>query len=313
MKLIKTLAELKMTQLQPSAAALGTFDGIHLGHQDVIGATRKYAMQHHLQLMVFTFSTHPLAFLKPEKAPARLLDNDEKIKMMVDLGVDILVNLPFTQEFSQIPAEGFLQLLVKSGVKAVGIGDNYSFGAGGKGNLHLLKKEHSRFGLTVLARPLLKVEGKVVSSSNIRTLIQEGNMKLAGKMLGRPYAIRGTVVQGDQRGRLLGFPTANLRILGRHIALPPFGVYAGKVHVEQKTYAAMINIGNNPTFSKQETRLEAHLLDFTGDLYGEFIQVELWDYVRGEKKFPSPEELVAQLAADQEKIRELLKNDSCKK
>ena len=308
MKLIKTLEELKNANLQPSAAALGTFDGIHLGHQDVIGTTRKYAKQHHLQLMVFTFSNHPLAFLKPEKAPMRLMDNEEKIRMMVDLGVDILVNLPFTQEFSQIPAEDYLTLLVQSGVKAVGIGDNYSFGAGGKGNLHLLKKEHSRFGLAVLARPLLKVEGKVVSSSNIRQLIKEGKMALAGKMLGRPYAIRGTVVKGDQRGRLLGFPTANLRILGRNIALPPFGVYAGKVRVEQDVYAAMINIGDNPTFLQQKTRLEAHLLAFTGDLYGKSIQVELWDYVRGEKKFASPKELVAQLTADQEKVQEILKN-----
>ncbi len=309
MKLIKTLEELKNARLQPSAAALGTFDGVHLGHQDVIGTTRKYAKQHHLQLMVFTFSNHPLAFLKPEKAPVRLMDNEEKIKMMVDLGVDILVNLPFTQEFSQIPAEDFLQLLVQSGVKAVGIGDNYSFGAGGKGNLHLLKKEHSRFGLTVLARPLLKVEGRVVSSSNIRQLIKEGKMALARKMLGRPYTIRGTVVKGDQRGRLLGFPTANLRILGRNIALPPFGVYAGKVRVEQNVYDAMINIGDNPTFLQQETRLEAHLLDFTGDLYGKTIQVGLWDYVRGEKKFASSKELITQLVADRDTVQELLKNE----
>lgn len=307
MKLIQTLEELKTAHLQPSAAALGTFDGVHLGHQDVIGTTKKYAREHHLQLMVFTFSSHPLAFLKPEKEPARLLDNPGKIKLMVELGVDVLVNIPFTREFSQISADDFLKLLVQCGVKAVGIGDNYSFGAGGKGNLHLLKLEHARFNLTVLARPLLKMDGMVVSSTNIRRLIQEGNVALAGKMLGRPYAIRGTVVTGDQRGRTLGFPTANIKLLGRNIALPPFGVYAGTVDVDGKSCGAMVNIGNNPTFARQETRLEAHLLDFTGDLYGKTIQVNLLEHVRGEIKFPSRQALTAQLTADRNTVREYLK------
>ena len=225
MKLITSLDELHRAHLLPSAAALGTFDGVHRGHQEVIGTTRTYARQHHLQLMVFTFSTHPLASLKPELEPPRLLDNAAKEKLMVDLEVDILVNIPFTRELAAMSADDFLQMLVDLGVKAVGIGDNFSFGAGGKGNVRLLKTEHTRFGLTILSRPLLKQDGLVVSSTNIRKAIAEGRVELAAQMLGRPYAIRGQVVPGDHRGRLLGFPTANLKLLGQHFAVPAFGVY----------------------------------------------------------------------------------------
>lgn len=298
MKLITSLDELHTAHLLPSAAALGTFDGVHLGHQEVIGTTRAYARQHNLQLMVFTFSTHPLASLKPELEPPRLLDNGGKVKLMVDLGVDILVNIPFTRDLAAMSADDFLQMLVDCGVKAVGIGDNFSFGAGGKGNVRLLKTEHTRFGLTILSRPLLKQDGLVVSSTNIRKAIAEGQVARAAQMLGRPYEIRGQVVLGDQRGRLLGFPTANIRILGQHFAIPAFGVYAGRVQVEETWYGAMVNVGDNPTFAHQETRLEAHLFHYQGNLYGKELRVQLLQRLRGEKKFPSLEKLQEQLKED---------------
>ena len=298
MKLITSLDELHTAHLLPSAAALGTFDGVHLGHQEVIGTTRAYARQHNLQLMVFTFSTHPLASLKPELEPPRLLDNGSKVKLMVDLGVDILVNIPFTRDLAAMSADDFLQMLVDCGVKAVGIGDNFSFGAGGKGNVRLLKTEHTRFGLTILSRPLLKQDGLVVSSTNIRKAIAEGQVARAAQMLGRPYEIRGQVVLGDQRGRLLGFPTANIRILGQHFAIPAFGVYAGRVQVEEAWYGAMVNVGDNPTFAHQETRLEAHLFHYQGNLYGKELRVQLLQRLRGEKKFPSLEKLQEQLKED---------------
>ena len=298
MKLITSLDELHTAHLLPSAAALGTFDGVHLGHQEVIGTTRAYARQHNLQLLVFTFSTHPLASLKPELEPPRLLDNGGKVKLMVDLGVDILVNIPFTRELAAMSADDFLQMLVDCGVKAVGIGDNFSFGAGGKGNVRLLKTEHTRFGLTILSRPLLKQDGLVVSSTNIRKAIAEGQVARAAQMLGRPYEIRGQVVLGDQRGRLLGFPTANIRILGQHFAIPAFGVYAGRVQVEETWYGAMVNVGDNPTFAHQETRLEAHLFHYQGNLYGKELRVQLLQRLRGEKKFPSLEKLQEQLKED---------------
>lgn len=312
MKLITSLEELNNAQLLPSAAALGTFDGVHRGHQEVILTTKEYAREHHLQLMVFTFSTHPLASLKPELEPARLLDNDAKVRLMVELGVDILVNIPFTKDLAALSADEFLSLLVKAGVKAVGIGDNFSFGAGGKGNVHLLKAEHTRYGLTILSRPLLKVDGLVVSSTNIRKAIKEGRVALAQEMLGRPYAIRGRVVSGDHRGRSLGFPTANLKLLGTHMAIPAFGVYAGFVKVGEKRYDAMINVGDNPTFANQETRLEVHLFDFSGDLYGQEITVGLLLRIRGEKKFSSLEKLKEQLQEDEKMIKGLLASEKAR-
>lgn len=312
MKLITSLEELNNAQLLPSAAALGTFDGVHRGHQEVILTTKEYARQHHLQLMVFTFSTHPLASLKPELEPARLLDNEAKVHLMVELGVDILVNIPFTKELAARSADEFLSLLVKAGVRAVGIGDNFSFGAGGRGNVHLLKAEHTRYGLTVLSRPLLKVDSMVVSSTNIRRAIKEGLVALAREMLGRPYEIRGKVVSGDHRGRSLGFPTANLKLLGTHMAIPAFGVYAGSVKVGKQRYDAMVNVGDNPTFANQETRLEVHLFNFDGNLYGQEIRVELWLRIRGEKKFSSLEKLIRQLQEDEKMVKSLLASEKAR-
>ncbi|WP_432641755.1 bifunctional riboflavin kinase/FAD synthetase [Acidaminococcus sp.] len=312
MKLITSLEELNNAQLLPSAAALGTFDGVHRGHQEVILTTKEYARQHHLQLMVFTFSTHPLASLKPELEPARLLDNEAKVHLMVELGVDILVNIPFTKELAARSADEFLSLLVKAGVRAVGIGDNFSFGAGGRGNVHLLKAEHTRYGLTVLSRPLLKVDSMVVSSTNIRRAIKEGRVALAREMLGRPYEIRGKVVSGDHRGRSLGFPTANLKLLGTHMAIPAFGVYAGSVKVGKQRYDAMVNVGDNPTFANQETRLEVHLFNFDGNLYGQEIRVELWLRIRGEKKFSSLEKLIRQLQEDEKMVKSLLASEKAR-
>ena len=312
MKLITSLEELNNAQLLPSAAALGTFDGVHRGHQEVILTTKEYARQHHLQLMVFTFSTHPLASLKPELEPARLLDNEAKVHLMVELGVDILVNIPFTKELAARSADEFLSILVKAGVRAVGIGDNFSFGAGGRGNVHLLKAEHTRYGLTVLSRPLLKVDSMVVSSTNIRRAIKEGRVALAREMLGRPYEIRGKVVSGDHRGRSLGFPTANLKLLGTHMAIPAFGVYAGSVKVGKQRYDAMVNVGDNPTFANQETRLEVHLFNFDGNLYGQEIRVELWLRIRGEKKFSSLEKLIRQLQEDEKMVKSLLASEKAR-
>ncbi|MCD2435490.1 bifunctional riboflavin kinase/FAD synthetase [Acidaminococcus sp. NSJ-142] len=306
MKLIENLSELKKMTPVPSAAALGTFDGVHLGHQEVIAATGRYAKAYGLKLMVFTFSTHPMASLMPELEPQRLLDNRSKIQIMQSLGVDILVNLPFTPELAQISAEDFLQLLTAAGVKAVGIGDNFSFGAGGKGNAQYLRAQHEKYGLTVLARPLLTLDGQIVSSTNIRRAINRGDLDLANKMLGRPYEIRGKVIHGEGRGRLLGYPTANVQLLGRNIAMPKSGVYAGQVVVEKNLYGSMINVGDNPTFTDADFRLEAYLFAFSGDLYGQEIRVRLLHRIREELKFDSLEALLKQIQEDEKTVRNFL-------
>ena len=220
MQIITTLDELNQAVLPPSAAALGTFDGLHRGHQKVIHTTRAYAKEHGLSSLVFTFSNHPLAFLKPEKEPPRLLSNPDKIALLEEMGIDILCNIPFTRELADLSADGFLTLLEDKGVRAVGIGTNFSFGAGGTGNGDFLNKVHEKYELTILTSPLLTLDGCVISSTQIRRAIGEGQIHKANFMLGRPYVIHGTVVHGDKRGRTLGFPTANISLMNAKIAIP---------------------------------------------------------------------------------------------
>lgn len=302
MKIISTLDELKNTKLTPSASALGTFDGLHKGHQKVIASTCRYARQNGLASMVFTFRNHPMEALMPELEPPRLLSNGDKEAILGKMDIDVLVNIPFNQEVARMSAEGFLRLLQDKGVRAVGIGMNFSFGAGGTGNVQYLDKVHDDFGMTILSCPLLTLDGEVVSSTNIRSAIREGNIHKANYMLGRPYVIRGVVSHGDQRGRDLGFPTANLELTGEKIAIPAFGVYAGEVYARGQWYKSMLNIGNNPTFGTREIRLEAHLFGYQGNLYHQPVAVRIMEKVRDEKKFPSVDLLIRQLEKDKKAV-----------
>lgn len=309
MQIITTLDELNQAVLPPSAAALGTFDGLHRGHQKVIHTTRAYAKEHGLSSLVFTFSNHPLAFLKPEKEPPRLLSNPDKIALLEEMGIDILCNIPFTRELADLSADRFLTLLEDKGVRAVGIGTNFSFGAGGTGNVDFLNKVHEKYELTILTSPLLTLDGCVISSTQIRRAIGEGQIHKANFMLGRPYVIHGTVVHGDKRGRTLGFPTANISLMNAKIAIPQYGVYAGLVKAKGAWYKAMLNVGNNPTFDTEDIRLEAHLFGFDRNLYGETITVKLMEKIRDEIRFSSAEQLIRQMEKD--KKATLLMDFSC--
>jgi riboflavin kinase/FMN adenylyltransferase len=302
MEIISTLEELKRRELRPSAAALGTFDGLHRGHQKVIETTQQFARQNDLISMVFTFCNHPMATLMPELEPARLLLNEDKIEILRSMGIDVLINIPFDLTVAHMSAEHFLVLLQQKGVRAVGIGMNFSFGAGGSGNVQYLDKVHTQYGMTVLSCPLLTLDGDIVSSTNIRSAIKNGEMHKANYMLGRPYVIRGIVSAGQQRGRRMGFPTANLELADSHMAIPAYGVYAGQVLARGQWYKAMLNVGNNPTFGNESVRLEAHLFGFSGDLYGQSIAIKVLDRIREEKKFANMELLMKQLEKDQKAI-----------
>lgn len=302
MRIISALEELYTEKPGPSAVALGTFDGLHLGHQRVIGVSSRYAESHGLKKLVFTFSNHPLATLNPELEPRRLLLNEDKERIMAGLGVDVLINVPFTKRLSQLSAEGFLVLLRDLGVKAVSIGMNFSFGSGGRGNVQYLNTEGGKYGMEILSCPLFMLNGTVVSSTRIRQAIAEGDVALAREMLGRPYVLKGRVVSGFQRGRTIGFPTANLALTGAHMAIPGNGVYEGRTAVDGKGYRAMVNIGSNPTFSGEKVTLEAHLIGFHGNLYGERLAVSFLRRLRDERKFESGEALRAQLLKDRDMI-----------
>ncbi|MEG0831013.1 MAG: bifunctional riboflavin kinase/FAD synthetase [Acidaminococcaceae bacterium] len=291
------------SECKPSVIALGTFDGIHLGHCDVIKAARKYARTNQLRLVVFTFSNHPFSKLNPTHVPPQLISNAEKTLIFEQLGVDVLVNIPFTDLFLKLSPLQFLQKLKTFSYQCLVVGENYNYGFMGKGDTTTLVETGRREGFDVLVRKLVTVDQQIVSSTLIRNLIQSGEMLAANKMLGREYSLEGIVEQGAHRGKTLGFPTANIAISEEHLIVPATAVYAVKVELDGTTYYGMANIGENPTFGDiAQKRLEVHLFDFDGDVYGQQIKVKFVAYMRGQCKFNSPVELQAQLVRDKKTI-----------
>ena len=287
----------------PSVIALGTFDGLHLGHCDVIKTAHEYAQKHNLKLLAFTFTNHPLSEIRPEDVPAKLISNRDKERLFEKLGVDILVNVPFTHYFSQLSPEDFLDKLKIFSFKCLVVGENYSYGFLGKGNTNTLIEAGQTGGFDVVVRKLVEIKDTVVSSSKIRELIKSGKIALANEMLGRDYSITGIVVSGANRGNCLGFPTANIEFSDADLITPAKGVYAAKVVIDKAELYGMANIGYNPTFGDVDRkRLEINIFDFTDDIYGKEIVVELVVFIRGERKFSSPIELCEQLYKDKETI-----------
>lgn len=269
--------------------AVGTFDGLHLGHMNVIKTAVAIARQRGCEAGVLTFANHPLQYLNPTLQPKQLLDRDDKQRILAAEGVDVLAEITFDKNFADLTAKDFLALMAD---KKIVVGEDFHFGKDREGSAKDFKD--------AVICPLVKAEGEIVSSSRIRHAISEGNLSLAEKLLGRSYTLAGTVQHGEERGRQLGFPTANLDI--QQYELPPLGVYAGKVRTENKEYAGMVNLGNNPTFKMFQPRLEVHILDFQGDLYGKRIEVALLKYIRKQGTFAGAEQLQAQLQKDKEEI-----------
>jgi riboflavin kinase/FMN adenylyltransferase len=267
------------------AVALGTFDGVHLGHRAVIEAVKAAG----LRSTVLTFDPHPRLVLGYEVQ--LLTPFDRRVELIEALGPDELLVVEFTQELSRLEPEDFAaEYLTGVGARVVVAGEDFRFGAGRRGDVALLRS----LGLDV--RPVPLVAG--VSSSRIRELVREGDMPAAADLLGRPFEVEGEVVFGDRRGGTLGFPTANLSP-GPHALVPAFGIYAG----EALGHRVAASIGVNPHYGGSERRIEAFLLDFEGDLYGSRLRLELWKRLREERAFESEEDLVAQIAADVEAAR----------
>jgi len=293
-----------------SIITLGNFDGLHLGHQELIKKIILRAKETGGLSMVVTFRPHPLKILAPEKCPPLISIYEEKIRLLEKLGIDVLVKIPFTLDFSAMEPRDFVHdiLVDLLGAKEIFVGYNYRFGKGRKGNISMLKELGKELGFIVREVEQVSLNGEVVSSTRIRQLLINGEVEPAAKLLGRPYALCGIVIKGDGRGRGLGFPTANLA--SRHSIIPSNGVYAVRLFVRDKYYNGIVNIGMRPTFDAKSMAVEAHIFDFDEDIYGEEMTVYFAGKIREERKFGSAEALINQINADINSAKDLLSQQS---
>jgi riboflavin kinase / FMN adenylyltransferase len=283
---------------RPSVVALGIFDGVHLGHRAILATALSLARAAGLEAVACTFDPHPLEVLQPERAPGPITSLDERLTLIGDSGIDAVVVLAFTREFAAIEPEAFVKdvLLERLRAREIVVGYNHRFGRGARGDARLLQALADRSGFRAHVVPPRTVEGAVVSSTEIRAALSRGDVTTAARDLGRPYAIQGTVTAGAGRGRTLGFPTAN--IASDRAVLVARGVYRGRVHVGGCAHSAVVNVGVRPTFGETTLAVEAHLLDFAGDIYGQKVRLDFLERLRDELRFPSVEELRAQVARD---------------
>lgn len=285
--------------------AIGVFDGVHLGHQQIIRQTVTDARQHDAVALVVTFDKHPNAIVAPDRVPPQIFTRSQKLSVIESLGADALLEIPFNQTFSQKSGEDFIRELTRDlgKIHSICVGADFVFGRKRSGSVALLKTLGAELHFQVHGHAAVALDGELVSSTRIREAIRTGDLDAAGQMLGRPYAICGHVLPGDKIGRQLGFPTANLDVTG--LVLPPNGVYAACTQVKEHFYRVALNIGVRPTIaaSQPQLRVEAHLLDFDGDLYGAELEVEISAKLRSEQRFTSPDELRQQIARDVAAVR----------
>lgn len=290
----------------PAVVAQGTFDGIHLGHQAVIRTAVDRGRALGTSAVVVTFDPHPVSVLRPDGAPPEILPLAERLDRIGELGPDVTLVIPFTLEFARVEAEAFVSDVLVGLLRAreVVVGFNHSFGHGARGTPALLATLAGPRGVRVHVVPPLTVGGVVVSSSSVRQALRRGDVRAAASLLGRPYGLRGVVGRGAERGRALGFPTANV-VPGAPLLLPD-GVYAGRADWDGRRAPAVVNVGVRPTFGERVRTVEAHLLDVSPDLYGRPIALAFLDRIRDEMRFSSPEALRARIAADVEAARDIL-------
>jgi len=288
----------------PVYMALGTFDGIHVGHQAIIARTVEQAKRNNCLGAVFTFSNHPLSIIDIDRCPPLIVTNQDKVDLIAGLGVDMLFNVPFTIELLRLTPEKFLETIVNNiNLEHIIVGENFTYGYRGEGTPAQLTAAGANYGFSVDVVSMVGVAGVIVSSTTIRQLVAEGEVKQAAYLLGRPLALNGIIMTGDQRGRKLGFPTANLAI-PQGLLVPADGVYGVIVTDEAgRAYNGVANIGNNPTFTRQTRRIEVHILDFDRIIYGQQVNIQFIDRIRSEIAFSSVDQLKRQMQADVEFAR----------
>ncbi|WP_293736439.1 riboflavin biosynthesis protein RibF [uncultured Phascolarctobacterium sp.] len=298
MEIITSLEQLH-SFAAPCVVALGTFDGLHRGHLDVIGTAKQEAQHTGAKLAVFTFSNHPLEWINPAHVPVALVTPAVKLQLLENLGVDVLIDIPFNQLVADLLPQQFLERLRALNYSCLVVGENFTYGQRGVGNVYTLAASAQALGFKLIVRKLVSNNGTIISSTEIRRLITDGEVQQAAKMLGRSYSISGIVAHGNERGRLLGYPTANLELVDAHVAIPLGGVYAVRAYVDGCVYGGMANIGKNPTFGDVEKpRLETNIFGFSDDIYGKTLTIEFVQRIRGEVKFTGIDALKEQLAQD---------------
>jgi riboflavin kinase/FMN adenylyltransferase len=289
------------TRLDYAVVTSGTFDGVHVGHQKILNRLREVALKHGGETVVITFWPHPRLVLHPEDRSLKLLNTfEEKAELLKGQGIQHLVRIPFTKEFSQLTSEEFIQkILVQTiGTKKLVIGYDHRFGHNREGSFEQLKLNAPRYGFDVEEIPRQDVDHVAVSSSKIRKALEEGDLETASHLLGQPYSLTGRVVVGDRIGRQLGYPTANIDIDTHYKLIPADGIYAVTVLHGRALYKGMLYIGNRPTVNGTKRAIEVNLFDFSGDLYGESLTLRFHTFIRGDEKFPDLDTLKQQLAQD---------------
>jgi riboflavin kinase/FMN adenylyltransferase len=306
MEILRSIPELERLR-GPLFLAIGVFDGVHRGHQAVISTSADHAATSNGTPVVVTFDPHPEKVLRPQAAPHLLSATQHKIALIRALGVEHLLIITFDKQFAATEPEDFVQKLVihSKPLREICVGHEWSFGKNRRGNLDLLKKLGAKFNFDVVGIPPVKINGAVVSSTAIRQAIEKGDLAKAAEMLGREYTILGTVTRGDNLGKKIGFPTANLSAHSEQF--PPNGVYVAEARIDGELYRGVINLGIRPTVSsgKSERVLEIHLFDFNRDIYGHDVEVRFLKFLRPEKKLANLDALVQQIRQDVERARQL--------
>ncbi|MBN1871568.1 MAG: bifunctional riboflavin kinase/FAD synthetase [Candidatus Omnitrophica bacterium] len=288
----------------PTVATIGIFDGVHKGHKKILRLLKNRSKALNMESCVITFDPHPAKVIHPERMVPMLISTRHKLNLLAEEGIDHALLINFSKRFSSLSGKHFIRsILVKRiHVRELYVGENFSFGKEKKTSIDELKEEAQFYSMTIHAVKQLKQNGQVVSSTLIRSLILEGRLRRATALLGRPVSILGTVIRGSRRGRILGFPTANLDL--HHEAIPPSGVYIVKVKLKEHVYDGILNIGFRPTFNAssqyKEATAEVHIFDFSDDIYNEELEVVFIKRIRSERRFSGSEPLLERIEKDVE-------------
>ena len=297
------------TRLKYAVVTSGTFDGVHVGHQKILDRLREVALRHGGETVVITFWPHPRLVLHPEDESLQLLNTfEEKTEMLKEQGIQHLIRIPFTKEFSQLTSEEFIVkiLVVTIGTKKLVIGYDHRFGKNREGSFEQLKLNASAYGFEVEEIPRQDIDHIGVSSTKIRHALEAGDIETATHLLGMPYRLTGRVIKGDKLGRLLGFPTANIEVDTKYKLIPSDGIYAVMVKYEHAVFGGMLYIGNRPTVNGTKQNIEVNIFDFDKEIYGESLTVYFYKLIRGDIRFNDLEELKQQLYLDKKEALHVL-------
>lgn len=308
MKIIDNFDDFYKQEDKQTAVTIGNFDGVHIGHKKLISTIKEYAREQNLKSVVITFSPHPLEIIKNDKPFLYIFSKQEKIMEMEKENIDYFLNLSFDEDFAKISAEKFLDMLVaKLRCKVLVVGEDYCFGKDRTGNFEMLKHLSKEKGIKIVKIDNINIDTDRISSSLIREYLKNRQIDKANELLGKNYYIYGEVVKGNQLGRTIGFPTANI-IPPKNKLLPPDGVYITKVGYDGKLYDSITNIAKNPTVNNKNRTIETNLFDFNGDLYGKNIFIYFYDWIRDVKKFENIDKLKCQIEQDVFRAKQGLKD-----